>query len=315
MPQFRILVCVAAWLASGAGQPAQQPTFRSGTEAVIVDVQVTLGGKPVTGLTAADFELRDSGVRQDVQVVSFADVPISLLLALDISSSVSERLDDLVDAARQAIGALRRGDQVAVLAFNDRIAMQAPWSGDHAGVAARLDGLRAQGWTALYDSVLSAATLREGAAGRVVLLVFSDGLDTASVLSPGDAIDAARRSDLVTTVVSAGVRLRPGSGREARQFFGLDANLRRWFDSDPSLFPYSFLDVLTSETGGDLLRISSDAELAPAFRRIVDDFKNRYLLTYTPAGVPAPGWHPIEVTLQRRRGDVQARRGYWREPQ
>jgi hypothetical protein len=88
--------------------------------------------------------------------------------------------------------------------------------------------------------------------------------------------------------------------------------VRRWFDTDPALFPYAFLEVLTGHTGGQLLQVSSDEQLGPAFRRIVDAFKTRYLLTFTPKGVRAEGWHPLEVTLTRVRGDVKARRGYWR---
>jgi VWFA-related protein len=299
-------------LTSVAMSAGQQARFRSGTEAVLVDVQVTANGRPVAGLTAADFEVRDRGVRQDIQVVAFADVPISLLLALDASSSVTTRLDDLKSAARQAIAALRTGDQVSVLAFNDRVALHTGWSRDFAAVSSRLQDVRAHGWTALYDAIFSAVALREQAAGRVVVLLFSDGLDTASILSATQVIEAARRSDVVITAVAAGGRAEPASGREARQAFGLDANLRRWFAADASLFPYHFLDVLTDETGGDLLRISSDDQLASTFRGIVDEFKSRYLLTYTPRGTATEGWHPIDVRLKNRRADVRARRGYWR---
>lgn len=297
----------------GAPMLAGQLRFRSSTDAVLVDVQVTAGGKPVSGLTAADFELKDTGVRQDIRVESFADVPISLLLTLDVSSSVAgERLERLTAAAREAVAALRPGDQAAVLTFRDRVQLHADWTNDRAALAARLGELKAEGWTALYDAVFSAVSWREKAAGRVVVLVFSDGVDTGSWLDADAAIDAARRSDVLVTAVSAAPRLRPGSGREARLALGLDAHLRRWFDGDPALFPYAFLEVLTTQTGGQLLHVSADDQLAAAFRRIVDEFKTRYLLTFTPKGVPAGGWHPIEVSVRKMRADVKARRGYWR---
>ncbi len=57
---------------------------------------------------------------------------------------------------------------------------------------------------------------------------------------------------------------------------------------------------------------SAGEEIAAAFHKSVADFKTRYLLTYTPKAVDQPGWHPIEVRLVGRRGDVTARRGYWR---
>ena len=80
-----LVAWLGCWTAVAA---AQQPLYRSSTEAVLVDVQVTADRKPVTGLTAADFALKDMGVEQDVRVVSFADVPISLILVLDASASV-----------------------------------------------------------------------------------------------------------------------------------------------------------------------------------------------------------------------------------
>ena len=100
--------------------------------------------------------------------------------------------------------------------------------------------------------------------------------------------------------------------REARQRFGFDEAFLRSFSSEPVLFPYAFLEVLTAETGGQPLYVGSDRELAGAFRKIVEDFKTRYLLTYSPLGVPSEGWHPIDVKLTSRRADVTARRGYWR---
>ena len=309
-PQVGLIVFLALLTAP---LPSSQQRFRSSTDAVLVDVQVLAGGKPVSGLTAADFELKDSGVRQDIQVASFADVPISLLLALDVSASVEgERLERLTAAAREAVDALRPGDQAAVLTFRDRVQLHADWTSDRAALRTRLGELKAAGWTALYDAVFSAVSLREKAAGRVVVLVFSDGIDTASWLDATAAIEAARRSDVVITAVSAAERVQPSSAREARLALGLDAHLRRWFDTDPSLFPYAFFEVLTAQSGGQLLHVSSDEQLAPAFRRIVDEFKTRYLLTFAPKGVPPDGWHPIDVSLKRIRGDVKARRGYWR---
>ena len=290
-----------------------QDRFRTSTDAVLVDVQVLSGGKPVAGLTAADFELRDSGVRQQIQAVSFADVPISLLLALDVSSSVQgERLQQLKAAARSAVAALREGDEAAVLAFDDRVSFPLAWTSDHAVANATIDKLNARGWTALYDAVFASVTLRQRAKGRIVVLVFSDGEDTSSWLDGPTAIGAARHSDVVVTVVSAAARPKARSGREARQRFGFDEAFLRSFSSEPVLFPYAFLEVLTAETGGQPLYVGSDRELAGAFRKIVEDFKTRYLLTYSPLGVPSEGWHPIDVKLTSRRADVTARRGYWR---
>jgi VWFA-related protein len=292
---------------------SQQPRYRSSTDAVLVDVQVMAGGKPVTGLTAADFELKDSGVTQHIEAVSFADVPVSLLLALDVSASVSgERLEQLKQASRSAVDTLRPGDQAALLTIRDHVSRASGWTQDRDMLNRRIDALQAGGWTALHDAVVSAVSLSHRSSGRVIVLVFSDGADTTSWLDARAAIDIARQSDLVVTAVSAAPRFRPSSGREARLSFGVADALRRWFDAEPTLFPYAFLETLTEDTGGQLLHVESGNEIAAAFRRIVADFKTRYLLTYSPRGVGQTGWHPLEVRVMGRKAEVTARRGYWR---
>jgi hypothetical protein len=88
--------------------------FRSSAQAVLVDVQVLEGNVPVAGLTAADFELRDSGVAQKIEAVTFEDVPVSLMLALDVSGSVKGApLEHLKEAARAAAAATTGGRAIA----------------------------------------------------------------------------------------------------------------------------------------------------------------------------------------------------------
>ncbi len=67
---------------------------------------------------------------------------------------------------------------------------------------------------------------------------------------------------------------------------------------------------MAEETGGELLYVTSTRDLPAAFARIVGDFKSRYLLSFTPTGVPAGGWHPLEVKLKGRTGTIRARPGY-----
>ena len=309
----RLLVALGCAVVALVPLRAQQARFRSSADAVQVDVQVRSGGRPVAGLTADDFELRDSGVTQQIVALAFQDVPISLLLALDVSGSLQgEPLAHLKAAARAAIGALRPGDQAALLTFGDRLALAPRWSSDRGALDAAVSGLSANGGTPLHDAIFTAMALRQSAAGRTVLLVFTDGADTISWLNPAAALRAALQSDLVVTAVSTAEPFTVTSAVEARSAFGWQATLRRWFDEEPALFPYAFLERLTEETGGELLHTRSGRDLSRVFEQIVADFKSRYLLTYSPAGVAPSGWHPIEVRLKRRSGEVRARTGYWR---
>jgi Ca-activated chloride channel family protein len=290
------LIAVQVML-TGQNQPVGR--FRSNADAVRVDVQVRRGGRPVAGLTAADFELRDTSVVQQIEAVAIEDVPVTLFLALDTSSSVKgDMLQRLKAAARAALGALRADDSAALLTFSQQIDRPAKPTSDRNAVTAAIDRMAAEGSTALRDAIFAATALREYAPGRVILLVFTDGLDTASWLDTPAVIEAALRSDMVVY----GVTTQPPP-----KDYEMDM-----YRDDPDLYRSPFIADLTERTGGELIQVKSGADLAGTFVKIVADFKSRYLLTYSPKNVPAGGWHPIEVKLKNRRGDVTARRGYWR---
>ena len=292
------VIALAAVLASVQPQE-QSPRFRSSADAVRVDVQVRQGNKPVAGLTAADFELRDSNVVQQIQAVSIEDVPVTLMLALDTSRSVEgTMLERLKAAALAAVAALRPDDQAALLTFSQRIQRPAAVTRDRSVLQAAIGRMKADGSTSMRDAIFAATALREHAPGRVVLLVFTDGMDTTSWLEPRAVVSAALRSDMVIYAVSTG----PTATRDQKS----------WYEEEPELFPTAFLEDLTDRTGGELMSVKESDDLAPTFAKIVSDFKSRYLLTYAPAKVAPGGWHPIAVKLKNRRGDVTARRGYWR---
>ncbi len=84
------------------------------------------------------------------------------------------------------------------------------------------------------------------------------------------------------------------------------------FSDNPLLFRDYLLFAVTDETGGELFFTDSGKDLRSVFLGVVKEFKSRYLLTYTPEGVPPDGWHPIDVKLKGAKGDVKARRGYLR---
>ncbi|HVL67019.1 MAG TPA: VWA domain-containing protein [Vicinamibacterales bacterium] len=307
------LAITAGVIAAAAAQDPPPARFRSSVDAVHVDVQVMSGRRPVSGLTAADFELRDSGVVQEIRAVSSGTLPITLLLALDTSSSTAgAMLRHLKTAAREAVGTLRPDDQAMLISFANRVSAQAGPTGDRQALGRAIDALEADGATALYDAVFTAIAVRERVPGRVVLLLCTDGLDTASWLDAGRVLDAALRSDVVVYGVSATPLFVASTDREAPLVDARRSAIRRWFGSEPALFPQGFLEEVAERTGGEVVYVRDGRELARVFTRVVGDFQNRYVLSYSPQNVPDSGWHPIEVRLKNRRGSVQARRGYWR---
>ena len=135
--------------------------------------------------------------------------------------------------------------------------------------------------TALIDGTYAGIMVGESDAGRGLLIVFSDGVDTSSWLRADAVLDTAKRADVVVYGVSVLSRLKP-----------------------------EFLRDMTSFTGGRLFEIEKTANLAQTFLGILDEFRHRYLVSYTPQGVAKDGWHKLDVRVKNRRAAIKARPGY-----
>jgi len=258
----------------------QQATFRSRVDVVRVDALVTNGGKPVAGLRAADFELFDNGVRQQIDLVSLDEIPVTAMMALDTSASLdSARLAQLRSAGSALLRALKADDQSGLVTFSHALDLGSKPTVDHARVLRALDRVAPDGRTSLFDATYTGLTLGESETSRPLLLVFSDGYDTASWLTADAVIDTARRSNAVVYGVA----------------------VRNKVKSD-------FLERLADLTGGGLIQVESTRNLDAVFLRILDEFRHRYLISYRPRGVTAAGWHKLEV--KAKGGSVRARQGY-----
>jgi len=305
-----VRLCAFGLLLALVSMRAPQPqVFRSLADAVRVDVLVTEGRRPIGGLRATDFELRDSGVAQTIDDVQIVEVPFSMMLALDTSSSMEGRpLRDLQDAARAAIDALQPGDRAAILSFGEAIEPLAPWGADRAALGSAVSHLQAGGATSLFDAALAALVARDPESGRRHLLIlFTDGTDTSSWLPDYAAWDLALRTEVVVYCVATEAKRMPPVGALYRRS-GIRLALRQ-----PVVSSIDFLQELAVRTGGEHLTTSAGG-LRRTFERIVTDFRSRYVLAYTPRGVAASGWHPIDVRVKGRSVKVTARRGYERGP-
>ena len=259
----------------------QNASFSSRTEAVRVDVLVTDKGKPLLGLGPSDFEVRDNGVQQQIDLVNFDEIPLNVTLALDMSDSVAgERLDRLRAAAGVLLAGLKPKDRAALITLSHIVQLGAGLTMDLESVRAALDRAQAVGETALVDGIYAGLMVAESDVGRSLLVVFSDGVDTSSWLSPNGVLDIAKRSDVVVYAVSTRSPLQP-----------------------------AFLRDLTSFTGGQLFGVEKTANLEAVFLGVLNEFRFRYLLSYMPRGVAPDGWHRLTVRV-RRNATVKARPGY-----
>jgi Ca-activated chloride channel homolog len=276
---------LAACLSTSIVASPQTPTFSSRLEVVRVDVLVTEDGRPVRGLTPADFDIRDEGVPQAVDLVSFEQIPLNVVLAMDISDSVSgDRLEHLRGASEAVLSRLAKTDQAGLVSFNSAVEVRAALTRDAAQVRSALDHVQPSGETALVDGSYAAMVLAQSSGRDVrrgLVIVFTDGADTISWLTPDRVLDASRRTDAVVY----GVIVRSRSKA-------------------------SFLHELSDRTGGGMLEIDSTKDLADRFVAILDEFRQRYLVSYTPRGVSAGGWHRLDVRIRGRKAAVKARAGY-----
>jgi len=287
------LLTALASIVVAAGQ--QRPTFRVGVDLVTVDVSVSRGGHPVSGLTLENFVVFDNGVKQKLEGITTEQVPIDAFLVLDTSGSLAgNRLSQLKGAADSLLDGLTADDRASLIAFSHVILMRCPLSADLRAVRSALALTESSGRTALYDAMYVALRLREPSDNRAVAVVFTDGFDNASWLSEDRLLDAAARSD----VIIYGVTL----GRPARQEHSVVS-----VEKPPQ---YKFLGSAANVTGGRLFHAATGDKLRDAFARVLEDMRARYLLRYSPDKV-MPGWHALEVRLQGVRGDITARRGYF----
>ena len=269
-------------LSAGVHREPQQPVFAARTSLVRVDVSVTERGRPVNGLRPVDFDIRDNGVPQQVEFVLTERMPLSVALVLDVSGSVAgDRLDHFRSAIDGVLERLRKDDRVALVTFSHAITIDHASPSDRGVLHARLSATKGAGGTALFDASYAGLTLANQADERGLQIVFSDGLDTASWLSPARVLEIAKRTEVVTYVVSS-----QGSPQDR------------------------FLSDLGGLTGGAHLKVESTKELESAFASILEEFRHRYLLSYQPTGVAAGGWHRIAVNVRRPGVTVKARPGY-----
>jgi len=277
------LAAVAGLAVVNAAPRSQEPTFTARVDAVRVDVDVRRGNKPVTGLSAADFEVLDNGVPQRVELVSPTALPLNVVLALDGSTSLDAReRRHLVAAGKRVIDALRPSETAALVTFSDRVAIQLPFTDDWMRLRMLVGSAMPGGDTALHDAAHVAMLLASSAPGRSMVILFSDGDDTASVLTVDSLLDTAKRTGTVVCVVTLG--------------------------TDDDVLPR-----LAELTGGVFVKESSVEKVAARFGEILENFRNRYMISFYPTGVERAGWHTLKVRVKSG-GDVRARSGYWPAP-
>jgi VWFA-related protein len=286
-----VTVLPLAVLLVAAGSVQKVPVFEARVEYVYVDAFVTEHGRPVSGLQAADFELQDDGVSQSVELLGSKAAPLRTVLVLDSSDSVrGERLTALKAAGRAFLLSLRAEERATVFTFSQEVRRRGAPEGDPMQMVQEIEGIEGAGSTSVFDA-LFAAFVTVGKRERGLIVLFSDGADNFSWLRADDVRRVAAQSSALLEVVT----VRNGADPSARDH--LDT-----------------LRDIAGATGGRVWEAESPLRLEEAFAKVLGAMRAGYVLRYEPTGVKGSGEHRLRVRLNRVRGDVRARSGYFRPP-
>lgn len=258
-------------------------------------------GNQVNDLTEKDFELYEDNSLQDIAgFYREGQIPLRLIFLFDTSGSIRHRFDFEQRAAAQFFrNVMRRGDQAALMSVSSEARIELQFTSDVDQLVNALGQLKAQGATALYDAMISAARYLRPAEGRHVMVVLSDGTDTVSTSTLAQALNEAQKSDAVIYGVhSTGVAPSPNVQDLAGEFV---------------------LKAMCEDTGGRAFfppiyedQKKETRDLDEIYKRLAAEVRAQYVLTYYSKVEPRPGtFRAIRVEVKRPGLQVRARRGYY----
>ena|SRR5436190_13198641 len=294
----RLLSSAAALALAGATSAAlfaQGAVFKSGTEIVSLFVTVAdAQGRLVPDLTKDDFEILDNDKVQSIVYFENVIQPISVVVMLDTSGSMTGSISLLKEAAEQFLLRLLPADQGRVGAFNDKIQISAHFTKNRDELIGDVKNLDFGNGTRLWDAVLMSLDELKGIEGRRVVLVFTDGDDTESRTRLGTTIDRARLDDAMVYAI----------GLESNFFNG-----QRMVRSQPD----SGLRKIADETGGGYFELKKTADLAPTFTRVAQELHAQYVMGFTPTQLDGKV-HKLAVRMKKPGMTARARRSYVAAP-
>jgi VWFA-related protein len=287
----------------------QEPFFRATTDLVIVDVSVTQGGTPVTDLAVEQFAVFDNGVEQHIESFQVSRGSHVILVA-DTSSSLGpgDRVE-LLRAVESVVERMAGTDRLSLISFDDDVRVHAVAVSPSLQAIRSLKDVRGGRLTALHDALMLAAGLVGVDDRPPLVLLCTDGGDTASWTPALRVIHTVHAANVVLYAVGMGIGnpLSARSDTVESPFFTSSTWLAASADDAPAI-----LKRLADETGGRYSSIRDVKQLERTFARMLEERRHRYVLAYAPAEVgQQDGWHDIAVKLRNARGEVTARRGYY----
>jgi Ca-activated chloride channel family protein len=287
----RLVSVVAAAVALPVVLAAQQPTFKAGTQVVPLYVTVVDADKRlVPDVAREEFEVLDNG--KPVTLTLFSNEPeaFSVVVMLDTSGSMTESIGLLKEAAEQFVIRLLPEDRGMVGAFNDKIEFPiSTFTSNRDELAGALKDLDFGYPTRLYDAIEASIQQLRDVQGRRVVLVFTDGDDSASKIGMGKVLDQARADEVMIYAI----------GLESEYFNGQYKVRTR---------PDRGLKRLADETGGGYFELKKTDDLGATFTRVAQELHSQYVLGFPPA--TDGKMHKVELRVKKLGLVARARKSY-----
>jgi Ca-activated chloride channel family protein len=292
---MRSFVIPALAVLAVAVASAQEPIFRSSTRIVpVIATVLDAQGRLVPGLEQEEFTIFDNGRPQDITFFQNEVQPFTVVVMLDYSASMTANLDRLQAAAEQFLLRMLPEDKGQVGSFSDKIQFSGAFTNDRDDLILALRDLQFGNPTRLYDATYESIAMLDKVEGRKVVLVFTDGDDTASRRGMGDVLERARNDEVMIYAI----------GLESEFFNGQRMVRTR---------PDRGLRRLTDETGGGYFELKKTDELGPTFSRVAQELHSQYTLGFTPSVLDGKE-HKLAVRMKQTGMTARSRRTYIASP-
>ena len=301
------LVLTVIFSSSGIAQDAAPPqapaapVFRSGANIVSLNITVTdPDSRFVRGLTVGDFSVYEDGLPQQIQFFESGNVPMDLIVLIDTSSSMLDKMDVVHEAAAGFLGGLRPGDRGAVVAFSDGVKVLQELTDDRPLLEAAVRSTQAKGATSLHNALyvslkqFGRSARQNGDVRRQAIAVLSDGEDTSSLISFEDVLAVARKSGV--TIYTIALQSKYAASRLVA------SGQRRYFSESE----YS-MKTLAQETGAQAFFPLQIAELKGIYSAISQDLAHQYSIAYSPANARPDGRYRRIVVRVNSRPELRLR--------
>jgi Ca-activated chloride channel family protein len=248
----------------------------------------------VPNLQKEDFSILDNGKSQEINFFQNEIQPFTVVVMLDTSASMTGNLDLLKIAAEQFLLRMLPADKGQVGAFNDKIQFSGTFTSDRDDLVSALQDLQFGNPTRLYDAINESMSALRSIEGRKVVLVFTDGDDTASKIGMGDVLDRAREEEVMIYAI----------GLQSEIFNGV-----RLVRTNPD----RGLKKLAEETGGGYFELKEKDQLGPTFTRVAQELHSQYTLGFTPTALDGKV-HKLDVKMRQAGQTARARKSYIASP-